>query len=248
MVNIKLAFLGHVPHVINRHKLSTWKSKLFRLDKTIDSLTITTDSDNEDWGYTDQNILSQLPNRTDSDILLFVTNVRLEDNYFVRRFPDNRVCMTFFEMSEILIDQNIPLENLILRVLYSVSFVYRRYNNQLPTMAEMTHFTHDETRGCIFDMNGIKTEIIYSLNKPILCDECSLSLQNNRVGSNLILKVKDEIKGIRKDLYYRLLDWVKKYPICAIVFSSITAIFLGIVGSLIASFYWEKYLRIWFGL
>ena len=112
------------------------------------------------------NIEKQLPQRDNADLLLAVTNVPLQDSYFARRFTDNRICMTYNSMTEILKLDNIPLENLMLRVLYSISFVYKRYGNRIPSMTEQTNFTHDETRGCIFDMNGNKTDVIYSLNKP----------------------------------------------------------------------------------
>lgn len=48
--------------------------------------------------------------------MIVITNVPLEGNYFARRFSDNRVCLTYYEMVDILTIYNISLENLILRV------------------------------------------------------------------------------------------------------------------------------------
>ena len=239
-VKIKLAILGHLPHASDIDKLKNWESSLFEITEIV-SYVINGDSDGQKWEYSDQNIeRKQLPDRVDADVLLAVTSVPLQSNYFARRFSDNRVCLTYNEMTEILSSDNIPKVNLVLRVLYSISFVYRRYGNRIPLMHENTNFSHDETRGCIFDMNGIKTDIIYSLNKPQLCTSCIHALTNNEIPTNridkgLIDKVQKELKKINKGSYYNITDWIKKYPYWAITISSLTAIFLGMVGSLLAT-------------
>lgn len=244
-VRVKLAILGHLPHSLETEKVVKWKSQLFEIVPPIDSYTITADSDGDNWQFTDENILKQLPETFDGDILIAVTNVPIELNYFARRFSKNRICMTYFEMSEILNQNNIPLENLIYRVLYSASFVYKRYGNRIPLMSEDTNFAHDETKGCIFDMNGIKTDIYYSTNKPNLCEPCVQALTTARVEKNLIDAVQKELKRIKKRLYFRMLAFVKVHPVWAIIISSLTAITLGTIGSLIASLIWEKLLKAW---
>ncbi len=178
MIKIKIVILGHIPYSIDKNKILKWKSNLFEILKPINSVTINGNSDGKSWEFTDDNIEKQLPLRDEADILLAVTNIPLQSNYFVRRFSDNRVCMTFDTIVEILIKKNIPLENLILRTLYSNSLVYIRFGNRIPLMSENIKFTHDETRGCIFDMNGSKTNIVYSLNGLKICDLCVKSLKS----------------------------------------------------------------------
>ena len=240
-VKIKLIFLGHLPHSINTEKILSWKSDLFQILPPINIHTITSESDGPNWDYSDENIESQLPLREEGDILIAMTNVRIQNNYFARRSTDNRICLTYYEMSDYLKADNIPLENLIFRVLYSVSFVYKRYGNRLPGINEHTNFTHDETKGCIFDMNGNKADIIYSVNRPYICESCVQSLTNSKIEKNLIDKVQRELKKIKKGLYYRITDLIKKYPIAAIIISSIWAILLGTVGSIIAAIIWKKF-------
>lgn len=245
-VKIKIVFLGHIPHSIDIDKIVSWKSDLFEIMKPINTVAIVGDSDGAHWEFLDENIETQLPPRDGADILLAVTNVPLENNYFARRFSDNRVCMTYNEMTEILQSYNIPLENLLLRVLYSVSFIYRRYGNRMPLNTEHTNFTHDETRGCIFDMNGVKTDVVYSLNRPQLCHSCVETLTTipkYKIEKEIIDKVQNELKKIKKGLYYQLSDFAKSSPICAIIISSLFAIILGIIGSTIATLIWEKLLK-----
>jgi hypothetical protein len=244
-VKIKLVFLGNIPHLLNVQKINKWDSELFEIIK-VDYINIVGDSDGDEWEFRDENIISQLPNRGDADILVAVTNVPIQNNYFARLFTDNRGCITYHNMTEILKDENIPLENLLLRVLYSVSFVYRRFGNRVPLYNENAHYTHDETRGCIFDMNGVKTDVIYSMNKPQLCNSCIDALTNNPIGPNridriLINKVQSELKKIKKDHYYQITDLIKKHPIWAIIISSFTAIILGIIGSIIGAIIYEKF-------
>ncbi len=250
-LKIKIVTLGHLPHSFSVSKVLSWKSDLFEIDPEIDSYSIVEKSDAANWVFSDKNIERQLPKRTNCDFLIAATNVPIQENFFARRFSDNRICLTYNEMTEILYSENIPLENLLYRVLYSALLVYKRYGNRIPLTSENTNFTHDDTRGCIFDMNGIKTDVVYSTNKPKLCPSCVEILVNNpkhRIEQNLIDNVQEELKKIKKGLYYRLLDFVKTHPKTAILISSITAILLGTIGSLIATFLWEKVIKHWLGI
>jgi hypothetical protein len=244
-LNIKLVFLGSPPNSINSSILQKWESKLFRVIDPIDKLSITSNADLEGWGFSDNNIANMLPSKHDGDIRIAITSVPLEENYYARRLSNNTICITFFDVIDFLRFENIPSENFILRVLYSACLVYKRYNLTIPPTSQATNFTHDETRGCIFDMNGIKNEIIYSTNKPIICEECSHNLKTSKIEINLIDSIKSELKNIRKGLYYRIVDLIKMYPIWAIILSSLTAIFLGIIGSLIAAYLWEIAIKKW---
>lgn len=241
-VKIKIVNLGHFPFPIDQKKVRKWKSDLFEIISPITSVTIINNSDGYAWEFTDENLLQQLPSIEGADMLLAITNVPIQDNYYVRRVKENHVCMTYHTMSKILELDNIPLENLILRVLYTISFAFKRYGGKLPITREIK-LTHDETRGCIFDMNGTKMDVIYSLNKPQLCSSCEQSLLDNnqfRIEKEVIEKVKKELKKIQKRRYFRLANFIKQKPILAIFLSALFAIIIGIISSIIASLIWEK--------
>ena len=168
-----------------------------------------------------------------------IVNVPIEDNWYSRRLGDNKIVFTFSQIRDFLVLENIPLENAILRVLYAYTLLYRRAGNKIPCFGTAPGFTHDETRGCLFDMNGIKSDLIESCNEPIVCGECEERLKNERVSTETIKAVQKEIRKIRKPLYFRALDFVKSHPLAALAISSLFAILIGVAGSLIASFVYD---------
>jgi hypothetical protein len=235
-VRIKLVTIGHMPLSFNAAKIKKWKSSTFEIVEDIDNYTLNCDSDGERWEFSDQLVKDQLPDQSNRDFMIAIVNVPIEDNWYARRLGDNQVVFTFHEIKEILGYSNIPIENVIYRILYAYTLLYRRAGNQIPELGETVGYTHDETRGCLFDMNGIKTDIIASCHKPIICDECQVKLSTERVSKSDIDLSKKEIKKIRKDLYFRILGGVKKHPVWALFLSSIFAVSLGVASSLIASF------------
>lgn len=238
-VKIKLVSVGHLPANFDKTKIEQWESALFKIQGQIESFTLNNDSDGPNWEFSDQNLLKELPNNFNGDFLLALVNVPLELNWYSRRLGENKVVFTFHEINEFLCFANIPLENIIYRVLYVYSLVYKRHGNRIPEDFEITNFTHDETRGCLFDMNGLKTDVIYSCHNPIICPDCVDRLSKEKISKETISTVQKEIKKIKKDLFYRIADFVKLHPVWALAISSFSAILLGSVGSILGTFIYE---------
>jgi len=194
MTKIKLVSIGHLPANFNKAKMKNWKSSIFQINGDIESYSLTSDSDGANWEFSDKALESQLPAKFEGDFLIAIVNVPIELNWYSRRLGDNKVVFTFHEIRDILSFYNIPLENVIYRLLYAYTLVFQKYGNRLPQASEITNFTHDETRSCLFDMNGIKTDIIYSCNKPIICPECIERLKRDRVPEETIKKLKKRFR------------------------------------------------------
>jgi len=238
-VKIKLVSIGHLPRHLELTRVSGWKSQVFELVGEIENFALRCDADSEGWEFSDALLKARLPDHAGADFLIAIVNVPIQDNWYSRRLGDNQVVFTFSQIQDFLAWENIPIENAILRLLYAYTLLYRRSGNKIPGLGEAPSFTHDETRGCLFDMNGIKSDLVESCNEPIVCSECEERLRNERVSTQTIGTVKNEIRRIRKHLYYRAFDFVKKKPVAALIVSSAFAVLLGVIGSLIASYVYD---------
>lgn len=242
MIKVKLVTVGNIPVNFNKRKMEKWKTKIFEFDGSIENYTLPINSEGSNWEFTDESLRSVITSSNHCDFTLAVVNVPLEYNYYARRIDDNISVITFFEIKEILEEKNIPLENIILNIIYAYCLVYLRYKGKIPIQASTSDFTHDETRGCLFDMTGVKAEIVYSCHDPIICSECLESLKRSGVSIDKLTVIQKEIRMIKKDKFYIIADFIKKHPLISILLSSILAILLGAVGSIIASILYEKYL------
>jgi hypothetical protein len=236
---IKLVSIGHLPLDFQVKKVLRWKSTVFEVFGEFENFALRCDSDGPDWEFSDELVKNQLPNTFDADFMIAIVNVPIQDNWYSRRLGNNQIVFTFHQIREILEHYNIPLENVIYRLLYAYTLLYKRSGDRIPDFGEAPGFTHDETRGCLFDMNGIKTDLVASCDKPIICDECEERLKKERVSNLLIEATQKEIRGIRRDLYYRAFGFIKKHPIWSLFLSAIFAFLIGTAGSLVASFIYD---------
>ncbi|WP_414057406.1 hypothetical protein [Pantoea dispersa] len=246
-IKIELITLGYTPENIDFKKLIRLRSSLFEFTGQVNNHKLYSDSNGtHDWSFEDVNLREVIPQpSTGTDFLLAVTNVPLQDNWYSRRIGNNIIVLTFHEIKDILNHYNIPLENIIKRVCYAYSLVYLSADRRIPDYNEgvKTNFTHDETRGCLFDMNGIKTDIIESCDSPQICGYCQERLFSRRVPENKVKTICKEILKIRKPLYYRMHTHIKKHPIIALILTSLLAILLGIIGSTLASIIYDNFIK-----
>ena len=243
MVTIKVVTIGHMPSEFDLKKISSLKSREFTITPDIENYTINNDSDGDNWEFSDENLQSQLPAEFNEDFLIAIVNVPIEQNWYSRRLNDNKVVFSFYETKDILNFYNIPLENIIYRLLYAYTLLFKRSKRSIPSGTENTDFTHDETRGCLFDMNGIKRDIVYSCHDPIICDSCVEKMRTDRVPENTINRIKKEIRKIKKPLFFRVSDFIKMHPIISLIISVSVALALGIIGSLLANIIYETFIR-----
>lgn len=236
---IKLVSIGHLPLDFQAKKVLRWKSSIFEVSGEIENFALRCDSDGPDWEFSDELVKDQLPVKFDADFMIAIVNVPIQDNWYSRRLGNNQIVFTFHQIREILEHYSIPLENVIFRLLYAYTLLFKRSGDKIPDFREAPGFTHDETRGCLFDMNGIKTDIVASCDMPVICDECEERLKREKVSNLLIGATQKEIRGIRRDLYYRALGFIKKHPIGSLVLSAIFALLIGTAGSLIASLIYD---------
>ena len=236
---IRLAVLGRLPADFDPADLLRWKSSIFEVDPSIESFQLNDDAQGANWEYTDQQLEKYFPNQIDASFLLILVNVKLENNWYLRRLSNNRVLFSFYEIDQILRFHSIPLKNVALRVLYAASLTYRRYGNRVPPATEKTNYTHDETRGCLFDMNASKPDVVHSCHEPIICEYCVAQLKNAQISNEVVNSAQSEIRNIRKPLFHRMGDFIKSHPLWSILISLITALVVGIIASILAAYLYD---------
>src|SRR5690606_38473293 len=136
----------------------------FEVQGPVESFQLNEDAQGSEWEYSDEQLSGHIRRDPVCDFLIILVNVKLEDNWYTRRLSDNRILFTFYELDQVLGFYGFPLKNLAQRVLYAYTLVYKRYGGRIPAGSERTNFTHDETRGCLFDMNASKVDVVHSLH------------------------------------------------------------------------------------
>ncbi|EPA8175192.1 hypothetical protein ACRRRN_003218 [Yersinia enterocolitica] len=237
-LKIKIVIIGHLPASFNKQKLLRFDSSLFQLDDNIDAYDL---NDNSDcgWMFSDKLMLKNFPTVTGCDFIFAIATVPLQFDWYSRPLAERAVVCTLHEVAGLLKENNIPLENMVLRVINAYALAYVKSDNKIPNPEHFLDFAHVETRGCLFDMTAYKADIVESCARPIICDKCTRDFIDGKVPRNIISSVKKDISKIKKNLYYRMVDYVKIHPVISMFLSGFFVVTLGVLGSLIASYLYD---------
>lgn len=238
-VTIRVSVLGQRPPDLDLGAVRRWKSSVFLVSDSPETYHLGDDAKGNDWQYTDEQLDQHLNRSVPEDIHVILVNVPLQNDWYVRRLTGNRVVFTFHEIADILRLHHIPLKNIVLRVLYAISLVYHRYENRVPATTEITDYTHNETRGCIYDMNALKWDVIHSCHQPKICDACVADLKKAQISNEQIDMVQREIRYIKKPLFNRLIEFVRQHPILSFIISVVIAFIVGTTGSLLGTILYQ---------
>lgn len=232
-VRIKLLFLGHPRHVINKNKLSSFSSKFFEISsvESIENLPKANKNDGYlDVEYSVEEVSNIITKTKNADLTFAVMNYPYDDNFYLHRINDNAVCLSIAGIDQLLLNNNISIENFILKNIYEVSVLF----NILPSVCsnEAYDIVHDDTRGCLFDMNGDKFDVIYNTEKPLLCNSCKSYINSKSLPDGYISKLEKDLKKIKKPLISRVELFIKKYPLFSVGFTLISSFIINILASL----------------
>lgn len=236
MTNIKLIIIGHTDRIVDFDIVLKHKSKFFQyVDiERINNLPKSSKND----GYLDivysREDIEKLLSYINFDGLCFaVMNYRFDDNFYLHRIGTNKVCISIDGIANILSEKNISIENFIIKNTYEI-FLFRRLFIDLID-DRVYKFVHDDTRGCLFDLNGDKRDIIYNTEQPIICYECKGKISNFVIPENFIDDIQKELLRINKPLLKKIEIFIKKYPLLSIL---LTFIFSTIIN-LISNWIWD---------
>lgn len=221
-VKIQIIKIGTQRHDELFKRLESYNTKLFQ----ISIKQVSRPKCDFGWGFEFQtlsNILKPSFNNDENDLCIGFIDTSIEKNYFSKRLSEKNdlYIVSFFEIDKILLSNNIDLFNYILLTVYRclIRFKFNRKPN-----------AHHETKGCLFDMCGMKEDIIYSCANPTLCIECKSSLNDQEQFLNDLIS---ELPKIRKSIYYQIKDFIEIHPWYSLFIGIFFTIFLNIISSLI---------------
>jgi hypothetical protein len=228
-VTITLVTQGNLKYPLNLEFIQNWGTKLFRITgiERIESLPNSTFVPS---GYSDQELTTIFAPSDRSDITFAIVGAQLELNFYARIIPSGVVVLSLYEMGDILDREKHTVETFVIRCLYALVLTYVECDRSLG-LRRALQLHHDETRGCLYDFNQSKAEIVRSLDRPKLCADCLARLGHAQVDATFVPALLTELKRIRKGRYYRILDWAKRNPIKALLLATLWAIALHMAAS-----------------
>lgn len=235
---ITLISLGNTKFPVSFSDLEGWKSALFDIQHGA-AVGQLPNAEGDDWQYTDAQLKALVHPEHGADFAVGIINAPLEDNYYLRRISDKVAVLSLYEMADIVRYSEFSIEQYILRNVYELAVLFSANRKLIPT--DYTTWAHDEVRGCLFDMNSSKTDIIFSMHRPTLCPACTSRVLSKQVPATLIPALHKELPRIQKPLFARMTDWVKQHPLLALLITALSGIALNIIASVI----FEKAKRAW---
>lgn len=229
-IKVKLVTLGNLKYPVNFPNIENWRSEVFEAHH-VDQIQVLPDSDGDDWSYTDTQLSELIATDAEYDFTIGIINARLEDNYYLRPLPNNVGILSLYETAEILHYSNLALESFIIRIIYEVCAIYLESGRTIS--ANATALVHDETRSCLYDLSANKADIIFSTEHPILCEPCKARIMGGQVPREFLATAEKELKKIKKQQYYRIVDFIKARPLTALLITTVTALLLNIVANFI---------------
>jgi hypothetical protein len=180
------------------------------------------------WGYSDAYLTELIKHSKSADYTLCFIDYPLEELHFVRRLSEKVGVATFCQTNQIFENANIDLKNFILLQIYRVVVLSKLDIGD--DMSSIWNHSHTETRGCLFDFCELKTDIIVSAVSPKICFDCEAKLRKTQIDTDFIESLEKELKYIRKSLYFRITDWIKKHPLCALLITLGSTVVINILS------------------
>lgn len=233
-IKVTIIKFGYIDHLIEVSKLKKWKSDLFEI-VDIESVGYLPNCDIED-GYLDQKYAPEQLNKfiscpNSSDFAIAIMQYRFCDNFYMHRINGNSVGISLHGISEILERDNISIENFIIKQIYEVYALKSLFGNT--PSEDVYKAIHQDTRGCLFDQNGYRSDIQYNTEKPIICDSCKGLFKSKQVNTETLQILEKELKRIDKALLLKFERFVRKQPLISLILSASLALSLSILANLI---------------
>ncbi|QDF27768.1 hypothetical protein [Halarcobacter anaerophilus] len=233
-VKIKIIMIGHIDRIVNFDLIKNHTSELFSIEGLDRKNDLPPPSKNDgylDVVYSVDEVKSILSDVNCDGICIAVMNYKFLDNFYMHRISENKICISVSNLEYVLAKKDISLENFILKNIYEIFALYTIFNSDFS--ANVNEFTHEDTRGCLFDLNGDKNDIIYNTEKPIICDECLSRINKKTIPDDFIKIITKELNNIKKPWLKSVELFIKKYPLLSILITIVFSTSINILSSFI---------------
>lgn len=233
-IKVKIVLIGHLRHSLNLNKLKRFKSKLFSITEVERINTLPKPQKDDgflDVVYSRDEITSIMNPVNTSDVVVGIINYRFDDNFYLHRVGKNKACISIAEIDSFLLGHNISIENFILKNILEM-VVFKHALGEVDG-DEVYQLVHQDTRGCLFDLNGDRFDVVYNTEKPIICESCKAYLNSKSLPPNFIKNVSRELKRIRKPLICSVEMFIKKYPLFSVSVTLVSSILINLLSNVI---------------
>jgi hypothetical protein len=233
---IKLVILGASGGFFSLKKIEKHKSSFFKIvevDHKVNLPEPEHDSVSLAQKYLDEQLIDIMG--IDKNILTIgIINCKLQNNFYLRRISHKTAVLSINTPLDILSESNISIENFIIKNIYEIVTMYIISNFKLDS-EEAASLRHQDTRKCLFDLNGDISTIKYNTERPILCSACKDRISNANVPLDLTKKLEKELSKIKKGKITVIELKIKKYPLLSILITIILGIIINIISNIIFS-------------
>lgn len=228
-IKIKINIYGCLPFSFDLSKIKKFKSSVFEVVGNVNHLRLPECSNGVDYVTIEDKVWEKvIKNDDDVDLVFSITNAYLEGDFYSRRLSEKRVIFSFALIRDFLKERYISLENVILKELYMYSLYLMTGEYD-----EKKVICHNDTRGCMYDMDGDLRDVAETFYNPSICRSCEEFLSQKGVPENEIQGVQQELAKLKPALFYRILCWVKEHPVWALFFTFLGSVISDILASIV---------------
>ena len=152
------------------------------------------------------------------DYLVLLTSVPIEDNFYTKSLSPKIIVLTAFESEGILVKSGRSIEEGIAiglcGELVSVEF-------QRVTGRGWEELFHPDTRGCLFDYAGLKSQAVAKLKRCEICDASRGLLKETNINDQLLETVEGILRRIRRPSFTTALVRTLATPVLGFVYGGV---------------------------
>jgi hypothetical protein len=236
-VKVRLLQLGSLP--VSLTKVVQWKSGYFEIDTRVYQKGSLPNSDGEGWSYSKKLLNKIVGKGAGADITVGIIDKPIEGNYYLHRLTDKTCVLSLYQMTSILAAENIPVDLFIIRNLYEMVCLYYEFGEKLSSGAYSVH--HEDTRGCLYDFNAIKTDIVASTKQVGLCVGCKARLSKTQLPQGFVAGFERELKRLKKPLVYAAIGFVKEHPYWSLLLSTLFGLVLNVAANIVYAVWLKRF-------